>query len=72
MARRAALMALALGLISCGSSDSTNNPWSCHWQCHIDNTSGNATYPSGTANPTTQCTADHGVGCSSFECNCTQ
>jgi hypothetical protein len=67
MARRAALIALAAGLLSCGSND-----WTCNWQCTSpENSSGTATYPNG-PDPTQQCTADHGVGCTNFTCNCTQ
>ena len=69
MARRAALIVLvfAFGLLSCGSKD-----WSCTWTCSSDMTHGSATYPDGTADPTAQCTADHGVGCNDFDCNCNQ
>jgi hypothetical protein len=64
-------MALACGLLACGSSGSGGN-WTCHWNCVTDSTSGTATYPSGTSNPTQQCAADHGTGCSNFNCGCNQ
>ena len=68
MARRAALMALACGLLACGSSG--GGSWTCTWHCVTDGTSGTATYPSGTSNPTQQCTTDHGTGCNNFKgCN---
>ena len=73
MARCAALMALALGLISCGSSDSTGGgSFSCTWHCVTDGSSGTATYPASSSNPTQQCTADHANGCTNFSCGCTQ
>jgi len=68
MARRAALIVLAVGLLSCGSS---NDDWTCVWACHTSGAGGTATYPAG-ANPTQQCTTDHGVDCNNFECNCNQ
>ena len=73
MARCAALIALVVGLVSCGSSNGGGGDWTCHWQCNssVPPTSGNATYPSGT-NLTSVCQADHGVGCSSFTCDCNQ
>lgn len=74
MARRAALIVLAAGLLSCGGSNGgSGGDWSCHWQCSssVPPTSGNATYPNGT-NLGQQCAADHGVGCSSFTCDCNQ
>jgi hypothetical protein len=73
MARRAALIALVAGLVSCGSSNGSNDDWTCVWACHssVPPTSGTATYPNGT-NLNQQCQADHGPDCSSFECNCTQ
>ena len=37
-----------------------------------DGTSGPATYPAGTSNPTQQCTTDHRNGCSDFNCGCNQ
>jgi len=70
MARRAALIVLAVGLLSCGSS-SSNDDWTCAWQCHTTGASGTATYPAGPT-PIPQCTADHGADCNSFECNCNQ
>ena len=72
MARCAALMALALGLISCGSSNSDGGSWSCTWHCNTDGTSGSATYPASTSAPTTQCRTDHGADCSDFSCGCNQ
>lgn len=70
MARRAALIALVCGLVSCGSNG--GGSWSCHWQCHSNESSGTVTYPSGTSNPTQQCTTDKGSGCNDFECGCNQ
>jgi hypothetical protein len=69
MARRAALIGLALGLLCCGSNDD----WACTWQCNsaIPPASGTHTYPAG-ANPTAQCTQDDGTGCSDFSCSCNQ
>ena len=67
MARRAALIALTPALASCGSKS-----WTCAWQCSSNVISGTATYPSGTSNPTQQCTTDHGTGCSNFNCGCNQ
>jgi len=73
MARRAALIALVVGLASCGSNDGSGGNWSCQWQCNssVPPMSGSATYPNGT-NLTQQCAADHGVGCNDFTCNCNQ
>jgi hypothetical protein len=72
MARRAALIALVVGLVSCGSNNGGGS-WSCHWQCNSSDppTSGNATYPDGT-NLSQQCQADHGAGCNDFQCACNQ
>jgi hypothetical protein len=73
MARRAALIALGVGLLSCGGDDGSNNSWSCSWQCHSNDppTSGSHTYPNG-PNPTAQCTQDYGTGCNDFSCSCNQ
>lgn len=71
MARRAALIVLAVGLVSCGSDNGSNDDWTCVWACHTTGAGGTATYPAG-PNPTTQCTTDHGADCNSFECSCNQ
>ena len=74
MARRAALIAFAFGLVSCGSNDGGGNtPWTCTWRCNSNDppTSGTQTYPAG-ANPTAQCNQQFGTGCSNFTCSCTQ
>ena len=66
-------MALAFGLLACGSSDSNGGgSWTCTWHCVADGTSGTANYPSGTSNPTQQCQTDHGTGCNNFNCGCNQ
>jgi hypothetical protein len=70
MARRAALIVfvVAFGLVSCGGSKA----WSCAWACTAPTmSSGTATYPDG-PDPTDQCTADHGAGCTTFSCDCNQ
>lgn len=76
MARRAALIALAVGLVSCGSNDGgSNNDWVCNWVCNSNDppTHGSKTYPNG-PNPGDQCTQEFGpgAGCNSISCTCTQ
>ena len=62
-------LALAMLTLACGGSGST---WTCNWTCNSTGQSGSHTYPSRSSDPSDQCDADYGSGCTSFTCQCTE